>query len=62
MLYSDAISTLKEIQKNNTKFYQILEKRIASSFCKIPKQELERKLKQLDVEYATLLENILCKM
>ena len=56
MLYGDAISTLKEIQKNSTKFYQILEKRIASSFCKIPKQELERKLKQLDVEYAALLQ------
>ncbi len=56
MLYVDAISTLKEIQKNSTKFYQTLEKRITSSFCKIPKQELERKLKQLDVEYAALLE------
>jgi hypothetical protein len=49
MLYGDAISTLKEIQKNSTKFYQTLEKRITGSFCKIPKQELERKLKQLDV-------------
>lgn len=56
MLYVDAVSTLKEIQNNSTKFYQTLEKRITSNSCKIPKQELERKLEQLDVEYAALLE------
>ena len=56
MLYVDAVSTLKEIQNNSIKFYQTLEKRITSNSCKIPKQELERKLKQLDVEYAALLE------
>ena len=56
MLYGDAISTLKEIQKNSPKFYQTLERRITINSCKIPKQELEKKLKQLDGEYASLLE------
>ena len=55
MLYRDAIFVFKEIQKNSTKFYQILERRITCNSCKISKQELEKKLKQLDGEYASLL-------
>ena len=36
-------------------------KRITAKECKIPKQELEKKLKNLDAEYAKLLENYFLK-
>ena len=57
MLYTDAILVLEKIKKDTNKFYQILVKRITATECKIPKQELEKKLKNLDAEYAKLLEN-----
>ena len=57
MLYTDAILVLEKIKKDSNKFYEILVKRITTAECKISKQELEKKLKNLDAEYAKLLEN-----
>jgi hypothetical protein len=56
MLYGDAVNVLGEISKNSDKYYQILVKRITVNDCKISKQELEKRLKVLDVEYAALLQ------